>query len=208
MTNLELWLQQAACGLSADSAASVRAEIQEHYQSARDAAISDGASQSQAEHSALAALGDPKLSNRLYRKVLLTKAEARLLREINWESRAVCANRQRLMLLPVAALAGAIWFFIAGNSYLGAMLLMGAAGLSLLLASGVLPIFTPARGRIFRVVRWSWLAAMLMLVLGPNPLSSSWLVFACAWPLAWVELRLFSLRRKLPVADWPKQLYL
>lgn len=49
-----------------------------------------------------------------------------------------------------------------------------------------------------------WLAAILALTM-----RGSWLMLiSCAWPLLWVEWTLFSLRRKLPVAEWPKQLYL
>ena len=39
MTALESWLQQATRHLSAESAAQVRTEIREHYESAREAAL-------------------------------------------------------------------------------------------------------------------------------------------------------------------------
>lgn len=42
--NLEDWLTRATCHLSATSAAQMRSEIQEHYESARDEALGDGAS--------------------------------------------------------------------------------------------------------------------------------------------------------------------
>jgi hypothetical protein len=65
VTPLEKWLSDATRGLSAESAAQVRAEIQQHYDSACEAG-DDG----------IAALGDPRVSNRAYRKVLLTEREA------------------------------------------------------------------------------------------------------------------------------------
>jgi hypothetical protein len=46
------------------------------------------------------------------------------------------------------------------------------------------------------------------LAFGPAYLEMSWLIATCIWPLAWNEWMQISLRRKLPVAEWPKQLYL
>ena len=65
MTPLEQWLSDATRGLSAESAAQVRAEIQQHYDSACEAG-----------DDAIAALGNPRAANRAYRKVLLTEQEA------------------------------------------------------------------------------------------------------------------------------------
>lgn len=67
MTPLEKWLSDATRGLSAESAAQVRQEIQEHCDST-----------SEAGEDAIAALGDPRAANRAYRKVLLTEQEAML----------------------------------------------------------------------------------------------------------------------------------
>jgi hypothetical protein len=50
--DLDSWLQQATRSLSKDSVAQVRTEIQKHYQSARDDAISGGASQDEANRMA------------------------------------------------------------------------------------------------------------------------------------------------------------
>ncbi len=61
--DLDLWLQRATSGLSNGSAAQVRAEIQEHYESAREAAILGGASAGDADRMALSALGDAKIAN-------------------------------------------------------------------------------------------------------------------------------------------------
>jgi hypothetical protein len=207
-TALESWLKRATCGLSAASTAQVRREIQEHYESACEEAFSDGAGAEEADRAAVASLGDARTANRQYRKVLLTASEARLLRETRWEARAVCSRLRWLFLIPAAVLCAGIWFFVAGQTTLGLTLLVGATGLGFLFASPFLPIYTRARGRVVRVARWAWVAAILVLAVWPDIRNLSWLLATCAWPLAWVEWKFFSLRRKLPVTEWPKQLYL
>jgi hypothetical protein len=66
-TSLDQWLSDATRDLTEESAAQVRAEIQQHYDSACEAG-----------QDALAGLGDPRAANRAYRKVLLTVREARM----------------------------------------------------------------------------------------------------------------------------------
>jgi hypothetical protein len=207
-TSLETWLKRATCRLSADSTAQVRIEIQEHYELAREEALTTGAVPAEAARRALASLGDARAANRLYRKVMLTKAEARLLRETSWEARVLCSEYRWLLPIPVAGLCASLWFLATGQTYLALMLLVGAGGLGLLVSSPLLPIYTPSRARIFRGVRWAWLIAILLLAAWPDILKESWLLAACLWPIAWVEGTLLSLRRKLPVAAWPRQLYL
>ena len=92
MTRLDGWLEQATRRLSKNSAAQVRAEIQEHYASSREDAISGGATADEADRLAVSALGDAKVANREYRNVLLTAGEARMLRDARWEARAVCSR--------------------------------------------------------------------------------------------------------------------
>lgn len=82
--DLDRWLEQATRRLSKDSAAQVRTEIQEHYQSAREAAISGGASQDEANRMALIALGDAKTANKQYLRVLLTASESGTLSKTWW----------------------------------------------------------------------------------------------------------------------------
>ena len=65
MTPIEQWLTDATKGLSEESAARVRAEIEQHHDSARETG-----------DDAIAALGNPRAANRAYRKVLLTEREA------------------------------------------------------------------------------------------------------------------------------------
>ena len=205
---LETWLKQATRHLSATSTALVRSEIQEHYESARDEALSGGASPEDADRMALASLGDAATAGRHYRRVLLTTSEDLLLRETTWEARAICSRLGWLFSIPAAVLCLGIWFFFTGQTYLGLPFIVMAAGMSLLLARPLLPINTPARARMFRGVRWAWLAAVLLLAFWPDLLKQSWLLAAVAWPIIWVEWTLFSVRRKLAVANWPRPLYL
>ena len=208
---LDLWLKQATKHLASDSVVQVRAEIREHHESAREAAINNGATADQADQLALAALGDAKTANRQYRKVLLTTAEARLLREGNWESRAICSHRVfRSLLLgaPLVTVLAAATLFLNGVIEIARILLVGGLGLGILSLALFLPIYTPSRSRIFRGVKWVVLAGILVLAFGPDALKFSWLLIASSWPVVWVEWTRNSIRRKLPVARWPKHLYL
>ena len=207
---LETWVKQAARSLAAKSRDQVRAEIQQHYESAYEDALECGATEEEADRNAVACLGDAKAANRKYREVLLTRGEARLLRQANWEASAVCSLQLRrwFFLIPGAGLGAAISAFLSGKTGLGWLLLLGVAGLTLLFAAPRLPIYTPRRARIFRGIRWAWLAAVLIMAVWPDILKQSWLLASCAWPLAWIEWTMYSLRRKLPVSEWPKQLYL
>src|SRR3984885_12471160 len=120
-SNLDNWLAQATRHLSKDSAAQVRAEIHEHYQSARDTAINNGATAEEADQSAVVALGDAKTANCQYRNVMLTSAEAKLLRESQWESRAVCSRpwlKWLLLTMPAVALWASAALFLTGKSEL------------------------------------------------------------------------------------------
>jgi hypothetical protein len=211
MTGLDSWLNRATRHLSKDSLAQVRTEIQEHYESAREAAIGSGATADEADRLALADLGDAKAANRQYRRVVLTSAEARMLREGGWEARAVCSRpwlKRLLLAMPVAALFAAAALFLTGSITVAWALLVGGIGIGLLVAAPFLPVYTPSRGRIFRVVKWVVLLSMFGLAFGPDTLKWSWLLFSCLWPMGWIERTRGSIRRKLPVAEWPRHLYL
>ena len=209
--SLDRWLNRATRHLSKDSAAQVRAEIQEHYESAREAAMSSGAAAEEAERSAIAALGDAVTANCQYRCVLLTSAEARMLREGQWEAQTICSRlwlKGLLLAMPAAALWASAALFLTGKHELARTLLVG--GVALLVVFGVpfLPIYTPARARIFRRVKYLLLLATFALVFGKHALDWSWLLASSVWPLFWIEWTRTSIRRKLPVARWPKHLYL
>jgi hypothetical protein len=211
MTGLDSWLSQATRHLAVASAAQVQSEIQEHYESARDAAMADGASAEEADRVALKALGDAKTANCQYRQVLLTSAEARMLREGNWEARAVCSRpglKWFILAAYVAAMETAITLRLTGHTGVARDVLIAAMGMSPLFAALLLPINTPSRGRIFRYVKWVMMTGALVLLFGADALKWSWLLISCLWPLAWTEWTRASIRRKLPVAAWPRHLYL
>src|SRR5580704_860970 len=119
MTALDNWLERATHGLSKESAAQVRREIGDHYESAREAAIAAGEAAEAAEQLALSALGNAKSANRQYRRVLLTSSEDHLLGDDNVEARALrTANswfRWPLLALSMGALAAAAALYKAGG---------------------------------------------------------------------------------------------
>ena len=206
MNTLELWLERATRCLSAESSAQVRSEIREHYVSAVAVAICQGLSDDQAEQSAVASLGDPAEANRQYRRVLLTSAEARMLRRSNSEARALCARpwlRWLLALLPATALVGSLTFAVRDKDAVAWTLFAGAAAVTLMLFASYLPVYTVTRSRIFRAVKWAVLIGIMAICY-----RWPWLCFASLWPIAHIEWNRVSIRRKLPVAQWPKQLYL
>ncbi len=211
MTGFDRWLNPARRHLSEDSAAQVKTEIQEHYESAREAAEDSGATADAALQMALNALDDARRANRQYRKVLLTSAEARLLREGNWEARVICPHRLVRSLvrwIPVIVRLAAMAQFRAGAMDVARVLLAGAVGMGLLFIAPFLAVYTPSRSRIVRYMKWVALAGLLVLAYWPDILKFSWLLIASLWPVAWVEWPRIPIRRKLPVAQWPKHLYL
>jgi hypothetical protein len=74
-------------------------------------------------------------------------------------------------------------------------------------AQRTLPIYTEERSRLFRTAKWTAMAvaAALPVLYGARiPLAGAiWMLF-----LFWLfDLKAISVRRKLPVAEWPKRLY-
>jgi hypothetical protein len=211
MTGLDSWLKEATRRLANDSAVQVRTEIQEHYESARDAAMADGASADEADRLAVTALGDAKIANYQYRHVLLTSAEARILRDGAREARAVCSRPWLKVLLRAIAVAiglAAAALFLTGRVAIGRDVVIAGIGMSPLLAAILLPVYTPARGRVFRLVKWVAMTGAVVMLFGPEAFKWSWLLISCLWPLAWTEWMRASIRRKLPIAAWPRHLYL
>ena len=97
VTPLGQWLSDATRGLSAESAAQVRAEIQQHHDSACEAGGDDA--------DVMRALGDPRAANRAYRKVLLTEMEALMAPVLTQRKRP----RLRGILLGSVLLAPVVW---------------------------------------------------------------------------------------------------
>jgi hypothetical protein len=212
MTVLDNWLERATHGLSKESAAQVRREIGDHYESAREAAIAAGAAAEAAERLALSALGDAKTANRQYHRVLLTSSEARLLGNDSVEARALCtANswfRWLLLALSMGALAAAAALYKAGAGSLARVALALGIGTIFWLAVPLLPIYTRLRSRVFRGIKWLVQAGTLLLAFGPGALRMPWLIVLLLGLLSWTEWKRASIRRKLSAQQWPKHLYL
>ncbi len=211
MGALDGWLGVAAQGLAADSAAQVRREIGEHYESAREVAVASGRSAEEADRVALRALGDAKTANRQYRKVLLTSGEARLLRQGKLEAQAVCSRpwlRWLLVAIPVVLVEAAAVLFFRGRVEVARDMLFAGIGMSPLFTAMLLPINTPLRGRVYRYGKWIVMTAAIVVLFGPDVSKWSWLLLCCFWPIAFTDWTRASIRRKLPVSDWPRHLYL
>jgi hypothetical protein len=224
VTALDVWLARATRQLSADSAAQVRSEIAQHYESSREAAIASGKSADEAARAALAALGDAKDANCQYRHVLITRGEARILRSSGREAQFFCATPFRKSLLVavpvVAAICAAASYAFAtvtqafathatSTAVLVARISVVAAILTtLFFAVPLLPIYTPWRARIYRAAKWLAIATVVMIIFDGDRLYSTWLFLSCFWVIAYTEATRMSLRRKIPAANWPKHLYL
>lgn len=146
-----------------------------------------------------------------YLKVLLTSAEAKLLRQGNWEARAFCSSplfKWARLALPLGALLGAVAFLRNGDMSMARLLLVGGLSTGLMFAAPFLPVYTVPRSRVLRGFKWMALGAILVLASVASGPRWSWLYLCCLWPIARVEWMRISIRRKLPVSDWPKQLYL
>ena len=73
----DAWLLRAIWRLSADSYEQVRSEIQDHFDSAREEALSSGAAPQEAIRIAVESLGNPRAAKLAYRKVILTAPRPR-----------------------------------------------------------------------------------------------------------------------------------
>ena len=215
MMTLDGWLNQAVKRLSKDSAETVRREIQEHYDAAREAALNSGMDPQQAELLAVEALGDPRVANREYRKVLLTSSEAKVLRDSNAESRMICSNKWiKWMMLSTPGtllLISAVFLAMHQANLARGVLVLGAL-MALFFMPPFLPIYTISRGRTYRVIKWAILFGGVFVIFGSDAAGSSpanfWLSTCWFFPMFYTEWKRMMIRRKLPISKWPRQLYL
>ncbi len=211
MNELNDWLKIATRCLSTDSVLKVRSEIEEHYQLARETAIERGAGVEEAGGIALRELGDAGEANSAYRRVMLSSTEARLLRESNLEARAICARpllKWTALSLPGVLLLASVAALIMHQPGVAIGSLLAGLMMALTFIVPFMPVYTLERGRIVRGVRWALLVFSLGLLFGKDASHWAWLLTTCFWPMIWTEWKRISIRRKLPVAEWPKQLYL
>ena len=210
MTDFQVWLKRVTRGLSREAADQVRREIEDHYLSARDAALAQGAAPDQADRQALAALGDAEAVNIRYRSVLLTKEEAKMLREVQRDGEFFSCRPDLIrafrvgpcMLLCVAAVAYAM-----GGANLARNLLAATLGLGMIFTVPTFSIYTAARSQVYRYAKWP---VVLMALWIANGRSFNWLVITLIGLVVfgWSEWVCASLRRKLTVEQWPTMLYL
>jgi hypothetical protein len=210
MTDLQVWLKRVTRGLSREAADQVRREIEDHYLSARDAALAQGTAPDQVDRQALAALGDAEAVNIRYRSVLLTKEEARMLREVQrdgefFSCRPDLIRAFRLgpcMLLCVAAFAYAM-----GAANLARIMLAATLGLGMIFTVPTFSIYTSVRSQVYRYAKWP---VVLMALWLANGRSFNWLGITLIGLVVfgWTEWVCASLRKKLPAEQWPTMLYL
>ena len=204
MSNLlEAWLTKATRDLSAESVAEVRTEIGAHYEDAYEEATAHGSHPDEAERNAVASLGGPWSANREYRRVLLTAREAAVLQNLRRLSESDEAELQKpRWLASVAVVAFCILAALLAVSMTGIV----SAGIILFLGDRTfIPINTPRRGRIYRTARWIWLITVAYATYRVGPV---WYCLVLCGLLVWAygEYSLFSIRRKIPVEQWPTRL--
>jgi hypothetical protein len=194
--SLNGWLARATRGLSKESAARVREEIGAHFAAAREAALAHGAGPDEAARGALRALGDARAVSRAYRRTLLTAWDARLLARLEraWPPRPTAV----VLMVSLVGLATVLGIARGDLQQTAA-----GAGFALFMAAGLLlPVDTPSKARVFRVLRCLWLAGLIVTF---RQLELA-LMFAAICSVN--EWRCMVLRRKLPVDRWPRALYL
>ena len=208
---LDNWLNQAVRHLSKESAETVRREIQEHYEATLESALSSGIDSQQANLIAVQALGDPCVANRQYRRVLLTSSEAKVLRQSNAESQMICSNKWAkwmmlsapgTLLLLSASFLGMHRFDLARG-----MLVLGAL-MAIFFVPPFLPIYTVSRGRVYRAIKLVVLIGGVLVLFGMDSRNGLWLASCCFFPVFLTEWKRMMIRRKLPIGQWPRQLYL
>jgi len=134
-----------------------------------------------------------------------------MLRDTNREARVFCSSvwlKWTLLAAPVGALLTASILFFNGKTEVAGVLLLGGIAMGLIFGAPFLPVYTPSRGRVYRFVKWAVMIGAISLAFGEDALKYSWLLASCLWIPIWTEWTRISIRRKLPVTEWPKQLYL
>jgi len=210
MTDLQIWLKRATRGLCSDAATQVRREIEDHYMAARDVALKQGATPAQADQQALAALGDATAANDDYLCVLLTKEEAKMLRDVKrdgqfFRCRPALVHAFRLGACMLLGTATAAYAMDAPN--LARILFAATLGLGMIFTVPTFPIYTQARSRVYRYAKWPVMLTAMGLA---NGRSFDWLASAliALAIFGWTDWVCASIRQKLPADQWPMMLYL
>jgi hypothetical protein len=134
-----------------------------------------------------------------------------MLRKGNSETNFFCSRpwlKWAILGIPLATLIGGAYEIRHGRMDAARDMISVAIGMSTLFLLPYLPIYTPSRGRVARAGKWIVLLAMFALIFGREALQWSWLLISSLYPVFYVEMTRESIRRKLPIERWPKQLYL
>jgi len=201
MQTLEQWLEVATHGLCDAAAARVRAEIGEHYLSAIESASREGVDPLDAERRALSALGEAKSANRQYRRVLVTESEARTLSRLTSRWPPVGA----ILVLGTTA----IYAVSVRTSELN--YLFGCFAIQTVLRA--IPISSIRAGWIVRILRWGndtvfytiWFVTAMAFMKSPVQAAG---IIVMALGAVHREYKFFVLRRKVPVEQWPRLLWI
>jgi hypothetical protein len=210
MTELQAWMKRVTCGLSREAANQVRKEIEDHYLSARDAALARGAAPDEADQHALAALGDAETANVRYRAVLLTKEEARMLRGVKRDGEFFSCRPDLIRafrLGPCMLLCVAAGLYAMGAVDLARILLAATLGLGMIFTVPTFSIYTPTRSQVYRYAKWPVVLMALWLANGRSFKFLGITLIGLA-VFGWTEWICASLRKKLPREQWPLMLYL
>jgi hypothetical protein len=113
-----------------------------------------------------------------------------------------------MRLAPGAVAIVAIQLFLDGDAELARDLMVVSAAMAVFLLGPMLPVYTRSRGLAYRAVKWVALLGVSFFAMGAMKEQAWLLAFVTLWPLAQTEWIRTSIRRKLPLARWPKQLYL
>lgn len=193
---LENWLTEATRKLSEESTARVRVEIEEHYGSAMASGVSDD--------EAVASLGDARRANREYRKVLLTRADVKWLAFVKRRGEGRGPLYPLYVILATVLIDGTVRS-LQGSPFGASPLLPMTLLTAVLHVPRWVSIDTRLRSRVYRALRWSGITFVLVVFAKAGswpPMLFTYAVFV------WAAYKDYLLRRKLPVEEWPKELYL
>lgn len=97
--DLKTWVAKATDGLCQSAIDRVREEISDHYAQVIDELCGDSVPGTTARAKAILRLGHPKLANRRYRKVYVTKKEEWRLKITNWKSQPLWGKASLVYVL-------------------------------------------------------------------------------------------------------------
>jgi hypothetical protein len=204
------WLDVATNKLSTESKYRVRKEIQEHFVLAKEEAVAKGAHPDEAGRTALESLGDARAANRAYRKVLLTKADERLLRNLKSKSlRMICVAAGCLVIAPVWIFAVVLPAESRESPHENGFNLLIAF---VYLALGLRPWITSKRNQTYSKIFfgfWVVCGAGSLFLLGiPQFQYGQSILLVVVVMSCWLMIRpRQQLRRKLPIDKWPDGLF-